>query len=59
MIDKIYSGRFWLTIITGLAFAYATWKRVLEPQAIASIITMVFMAYFQRTDRKQENGGVK
>ena len=58
IIEKATSGRFWLTIITGFVFAYAVWKRILPAEATATIITMVFINYFQR-DRSKENGGQK
>ena len=50
-IDKLLSGRLWLSIISGLVFAYATWKRVLPAEAVAAITTMVFSNYFSRHDR--------
>ena len=52
-LPKLLSGRYYLTLIGGIVFAYATWKRVLEPQAISAILTMVFISYFQR---KREEG---
>ena len=60
-LDKLTSGRLWLTIITGVVFAYASWKKILDAQAIASIVTMVFQAYFLRNDRngKPTEGGQK
>lgn len=50
VLKKISSGRFWLTIITGFVFAYAVFAKILEPAATASIVTMVFVSYFQRKD---------
>ena len=50
-IEKLLSGRFWLTIITGIVFAYATYKKILNSEAVATIVTMVFISYFQRNDR--------
>ena len=54
MVDKLLSGRLWLTIITGLVFAYAVYTKLLSAEATATIITMVFVSYFQRADRKLE-----
>lgn len=54
VIKKLLSGRFWLTMITGVVFAYATWKKILPEEAVASIIVMVFMAYF---NQERKNGG--
>jgi len=54
--SKVLSGRWWLTIITGLVFAYAVMEKLLNPEAISAIIAMVWISYFQRQDRKP-NGG--
>lgn len=58
IIAKVTSGKFWLSIIAGLVFAYASVRKILSPEAIATIITMVFISYFQR-DRKNDNGTPK
>ncbi len=50
-LDKLLSGRWILTVISGLVFAFAVWKRILPPEAISAIITMVFVSYFDRADR--------
>ena len=54
IIDKILSGRFWLTIITGFVFAYAVKTKTLNAEATATIIAMVFISYFQRDRKKEE-----
>ena len=56
VIAKATSGRFWLTIITGVVFAYAVWKRIINAEATVTIITLVFMNYFQRDKKTEENG---
>lgn len=56
MNDKIFSGRLWLTLITGIVFAYATFSKVINSDVVGTIIVMVFTLYFQRQDR---NGGAK
>lgn len=58
MLAKLLSGRYFLTVVSGIVFIYATYTKLLNSEAVATIITMVFINYFQR-DRKQENGGVK
>ena len=58
MLAKLLSGRYLLTLITGVVFAYAVHSKLLNAEATATIITMVFISYFQRTDRTQ-NGGTK
>ena len=57
MKEKLLSGRFWLTIICGLVFAYAVYSKIMPPEAVASIVTMVFSNYFMKGDRN--GGGVK
>lgn len=47
--SKFSSGKFWLTIISGIVFAYATFKRILSAEAVATIVTMVFISYFQKS----------
>ena len=51
MISKLLSGRLWLTIITGVVFAYCAVVGKLDSQAVSAIVSMVFIAYFQRQDR--------
>jgi uncharacterized membrane protein len=55
MRDKLFSGRFWLTIIAGVVFGYTSVMKILPPEAVASIITMVFVSYFERKDRNGNN----
>ena len=56
--EKLLSGRYFLTVVGGLVFAYAVWKNKLDPQATSAILTSIIYAYFQRQDRGQ-NGGQK
>ena len=53
VVSKLCSGRFILTVISGLVFAYAVVTKLIDSQATASIITLVFMAYFSRK-RKED-----
>ena len=55
-IQKLLSGRLWLSIIAGGVFAYCSARGVLNAECISAICVMVFSAYFQRTDR---SNGVK
>jgi hypothetical protein len=57
MIAKLLSGRYILTVICAIVFAYGAISKVLPVDATISILMMVFTAYFNRTDRKQPNGG--
>ncbi|MES0334829.1 MAG: hypothetical protein SFH39_00505 [Candidatus Magnetobacterium sp. LHC-1] len=53
VIDKLLSGRLWLSIIAGVVFLYAAVHKIMSAEAIASIITAVFTSYFSRNDRKE------
>lgn len=57
LASKIASGRLWLVFITGWVFAWATIHAKLPPEAVATIITMVFTSYFSRNDRNGGSGG--
>lgn len=50
-MSKAWSARFWLAMIAGLVFAWATYAKILDDATVATIITGVFYAYFTRTDR--------
>jgi hypothetical protein len=50
-MNKLLSGRFILTVIAGGVFAYASCTGILEAQAVAAVISMVFISYFERRDR--------
>ena len=47
-MSKLMSGRFWLTIIAGLVFAWCSYKGMLKPESIAAIVSMVFVSYFNK-----------
>ena len=48
ILKKLSSGKFWLTIISGFTFAYAVFTKYIDQAATASILTAVFMSYFQK-----------
>lgn len=58
-VKQVTSGRYFLTIIAGLVFAYATYAKILDSQAVSAIVTAVFISYFNRSDREQPKGEVK
>ena len=58
IIEKFLSGRFILTLTCSAVFVYVAIAKIIPADAIISILTMVFISYFQRTDRKT-NGEVK
>jgi hypothetical protein len=51
-LSKLLSGRYILTLICGLVFAYGAIIKLLPADAVVAIVSMVFISYFQRTDRK-------
>jgi len=53
-VRQVTSGRYFLTIIAGLVFAYATYAKILDSQAVSAIVTAVFISYFNRSDRPKE-----
>lgn len=54
-MDKIWlkflSGRFLLTVVAGLVFAYCAITKMLNAECVSAIVSMVFISYFQRNDR--------
>jgi len=56
ILNKLGSGRLFLTIVAGVVFAWCSLHKILEAQAISAIISMVFISYFQRSDRGNGNG---
>jgi len=51
ILAKMSSGRWILTVIGGGVFAYVAIIGTLPAEATASILTAIFMSYFQRNDR--------
>ena len=54
-MEKLKSGRFILTIISGLVFVYATVAKILTSEVVAAIIIMVFQGYFNRKREEDKN----
>ena len=54
-MDKLLSGRLWLTLITGVVFAYCAVVGKLDSQAVSAIVSMVFVAYFNKYDRTKKD----
>ena len=52
LLKKLLSGRYFLTIVGGLVFGYCAVKGLLEAQAVASILSMIFISYFQKNNNK-------
>ncbi len=48
ILKKLTSGRYYLTVIGGLVFAYTVHKKILPDAATASILTAIFMSYFNK-----------
>lgn len=51
IIGKLISGRYYLTIVAGVVFAYAVYAKILDSQATGAILTAIFLSYFNRNDR--------
>lgn len=56
VVSKLLGGRYILTIICGLVFAYGAVSKLLPADAVVAIVSMVFISYFQKSDRKTEGG---
>jgi len=55
ILAKMASGRWILTVICGLVFAYGVVNKLIPPDATVSIISMVFISYFNKgADNKGE-----
>jgi len=54
-MNKLMSGRYFLTIITGVSFGYMVVSKSIDPKDCLQLITMVFVLYFTKTDRNGEN----
>jgi len=48
VISKVLSGRFILTVFAGLAFLFTILEKTIPSEAAVSIMTMVFVSYFNR-----------
>ena len=59
IVDKCLSGRFILTLIGGVIFAWAAIHKQLEAAAVSAILTSIFNSYFFRSDRNKPEGGAK
>ncbi len=59
MKEKLLSGRYLLTIICGVVFAYCSVRKIMPIDATISIISMVFISYFNRHDRPANGGQPK
>jgi hypothetical protein len=58
MLNKMLSGRFILTVICGVVFAWAVFQKQMESATITAILLSVFNSYFDRKDRGNPKGGV-
>lgn len=59
MKEKLLSGRYLLTIIVGLVFAYCSVRKILPIDKVSEIILLVIYGYFTRDRSKDNNGGSK
>jgi hypothetical protein len=47
---KIFSGRFFFTVMTALVFAYSTYTKMLTNEQIYGIVTLVLAFYFSKKE---------
>jgi hypothetical protein len=52
ILAKLLSGKYFLTIASGIAFLFCVIHRILTPEAIVGILMFVFQSYF---NKKSEN----
>lgn len=57
MLAKLLSGRYLLTIAAAFVFIYLAVTKLVDAKDAMSIVTMVFILYFSRSDRNQTKGG--
>lgn len=50
IVAKIFSGKFILTAIGGVAFYYCVVNKLLTSEAIVGVLMYVFMSYFGKKD---------
>ena len=55
IIDKLFSGRYFLTICAGCVFVYCSIHSILTPETIAVIIVGVMKDYFNKIDKGSGN----
>ena len=52
IVEKLLSGRFLLTVITGITFTWLAIHGILPPDKIFEIIFIVFALYFSKNRDK-------
>ena len=48
IIEKLTNGKFLLTIIAGMVFAYCSVKQIIPPDKTYDIISVIVVAYFMK-----------
>lgn len=54
IISKLFSGKFILTVIGGFVFAYSVYSKIMPPEATASILSMIFVSYFNQKGKNEQ-----
>jgi len=57
IIEKLTSGKFLLTIIAGLVFAYCSIRQIIPPDKTYDIISVIVVAYFMKGQNGKPTGG--
>ena len=55
ILEKLLSGRFLLTIITGFTFAWLAIHGILPPDKVFDVIFIVFALYFSKNRNEKPN----
>ena len=56
IIEKLTSGKFLLTIIAGMVFAYCSVKQIIPPDKTYDIISVIVVAYFMKGQSNTPKG---
>lgn len=54
--DKLSSGRYFLTVVAGLVFAYCSIRHIIQPDKVYDIISIVVVAYFMKGQNDKTKG---
>jgi hypothetical protein len=52
--NKLLSGQWILTVLSGCVFAYTACLKIIPPDATIAILTTVFISYFKRDRQPPE-----
>ena len=56
IVEKITSGKFIITVISGVVFAYLSMKGILPVDKVHDVILIVIYAYFTKKSEEPKEG---